>query len=179
MPGSHRFHFKAEQWLPYPVEVVFAFFGDPHNLPRLMPSWQKARIENASYAPPPPQPSEISALPSLIAGGGTRLTLTVRPFPLSPIRMSWDALIEDFRWNEGFCDVQLRGPFRYWRQCHNMHPAKAPKTGAAGTLLRDEIEYELPLSGPLARVANLMIKPQIAVIFRYRHKRTTELLGKL
>ena len=33
--------FTSEQWLPYPVEPVFAFFANPENLPRLMPKWQK------------------------------------------------------------------------------------------------------------------------------------------
>ena len=51
-----RHHFNAEQWLPYPVELVFAFFSNPENLPRQMPTWQKARIEEATFAPPPPHP---------------------------------------------------------------------------------------------------------------------------
>ncbi len=39
-----RHTFQTEQWLPFPVELVFAFFAYPENLPRLMPAWQKARI---------------------------------------------------------------------------------------------------------------------------------------
>ena len=50
----------------------------------------------------------------------TRLTLSFRPTPLAPIRVSWVALIEDFHWNERFCDRQLEGPFRYWRHCHRV-----------------------------------------------------------
>ena len=142
-PNSHmRKQFKTEQWLPYPVETVFAFFADPGNLPRLMPDWQSARIESATYVLPPPPPNTFPGSDRIIAGDGTRLTLTIRPFPFSPIRLPWDALVEDFRWLKGFCDVQTRGPFKYWRHCHSVTPDRN------GTLLHDAVDYELPL-GPL------------------------------
>ena len=88
-----------------------------------------------------------------------------------PVRLKWDALIEDFRWREGFCDRQVSGPFKYWRHCHSV------RSDAAGTLLRDAVEYELPL-GALGRLANaLAVKRQIAGIFALRHRRTLELLA--
>src|SRR3954451_16784048 len=40
-----RFSFTSEQWVPFPLARVFAFFADPLNLPRLMPAWQDARID--------------------------------------------------------------------------------------------------------------------------------------
>jgi hypothetical protein len=30
-------HLETQQWVPYPVELVFAFFANPANLPHLMP----------------------------------------------------------------------------------------------------------------------------------------------
>jgi ligand-binding SRPBCC domain-containing protein len=99
------------------------------------------------------------------------MTLTIRPFPLSPIRLPWDALIEDFRWMEGFCDVQTRGPFAYWRHCHSVTPANN------GTLLTDSVEYELPL-GALGTFANwVFVRHQLAATFRFRQRRTLELLA--
>jgi ligand-binding SRPBCC domain-containing protein len=106
-----RFHFQTEQRLPYPLELVFGFFADPANLPRLMPPWQHARIDRATYVPPPPPAQPFPGSDRITAGTGTQLTITIRPIPLSPIRVSWDARIENFRWLEGFCDVQLSGPF--------------------------------------------------------------------
>src|ERR1700704_5799181 len=105
-----RAHFHAEKWLPQPVELVFAFFANPENLPRLMPKWQAARIEEASFRPPPPHPG-TPRYPGIAAGDGTRLTLSFRPFPYSPVRISWEAAIGHFIWNQQFCDTQLRGPF--------------------------------------------------------------------
>ena len=166
-----RFHFQTEQRLPYPIEMVFAFFADPANLPRLLPAWQHARIDESFLVAPQPPQQPFPGFKRIIAGSGTRVTLSFRPIPFSPIRIKWDALIEDFRWLEGFCDVQLRGPFRYWRHCHTL------ETHRNGTLLHDEVEYELPL-GPLSFIADkLFIQRQLAATFAYRQRRTLELLA--
>jgi ligand-binding SRPBCC domain-containing protein len=166
-------HFHAEQHLPCPLATVFAFFADPANLPRLMPAWQGARIESATYVPPPPAPTAFPVSDSILAGTGTRIRLTVRPVPLLPLRLPWVAVIEDFRWLEGFCDVQERGPFSYWRHCHTLTAT------ATGTHLTDAVEYELPF-GPLGRLANaLIVRHQIAATFGYRHRRALELLAAL
>lgn len=166
-----RYHFTAEQHLPYPLETVFAFFADPANLPRLMPAWQRTRIDAATFVAPPPPPHPFPGSDNIVAGSGSRMTLTIRPIPLSPVRLPWVALIEDFRWLEGFCDIQLRGPFAYWRHCHNL--AATP----TGTHLTDAVEYELPL-GPLGSLANtLFIRRQLAATFAYRQQRTLELLA--
>jgi ligand-binding SRPBCC domain-containing protein len=171
-----RFRFQAEQQLPYPLETVFAFFADPDNLPRLMPAWQNARIESATYIAPPPPPNPFPGSDRIIAGTGTRLTLTIRPVPFSPIRLPWEAAIEDFKWLRGFCDTQLRGPFKYWRHCHNL-TAIDSGTHLPRTLLQDAVEYELPL-GQLGSLANaLFIRRQLASTFRYRQQRTLELLA--
>jgi ligand-binding SRPBCC domain-containing protein len=170
----HIYH--SEQWLPYPVDLVFAFFANPENLPRLMPPWQKARIEEAAFAPPPPRPISSQPLRSIAAGPGTRITLSFRPFPYSPIRIPWEATIDEFIWNSHFADLQLRGPFAYW---HHRHTVRQETRTTSGTLLRDEVEYEPPL-GPLGEIANtLFISRQLRSTFAYRELRTKALLGKM
>ena len=177
-----RHTFQTEQWLPYPIEWVFAFFANPENLPRLMPSWQKARIEEASFAPPPPRP--VAANPALrfggiVAGAGTRMTISFRPFPFSPVRVPWDAEIDEFFWNEHFCDTQLRGPFAFWHHCHRIHPeSRTNERGVStpGTLLRDQVEYTMHF-GALGEFAQLLfVEAQFRKMFAYRQKRTAELL---
>ena len=166
-----RLHFQTEQRIPYPLELVFAFFADPANLPKLMPAWQRARIDQATYVPPPPPPNAFPGSNRITAGNGTELLITIRPVPLSPIRASWLARIENFRWLEGFCDVQLKGPFKFWRHCHTVQLHRS------GTLLHDEVEYELPL-GPLSALADkLFVHRQLAATFQYRQRRTLELLA--
>jgi len=174
-------HFRTEQLLPHSIDRVFAFFADPANLPRLMPAWQRARIESANLVAPPPPPPELAVPQSLVetiqAGSGTELHLTLQPFPLLPLRLPWIAVIEDFRWLEGFCDVQQTGPFTHWRHCHTLSP-QPYKAQLHGTLLTDVVEYTVPL-GPLGTLADaLFLRHQIAATFRFRHQRTFELLAK-
>jgi len=175
-----RYTFQSEQWLPYSVDLVFAFFANPENLPRLMPKWQNARIEEATFVPPPPHPlSATTSHRSMLAGAGTKLTISFRPFPHSPIRIPWEAEISEFIWNDHFCDRQLRGPFSYWRHCHHLQPeTRTTDTGlpVSGTRLRDQVEYELPL-GKLGEIANsILVRRQLKSTFKYRHTRTSELL---
>jgi len=171
----HTYH--SEQWLPYPVDLVFAFFANPENLPRLMPSWQKARIEEASFAPPPPRPTSSQPLRSIAAGPGTRITLSFRPIPYFPLRIPWEAEIDEFVWNSHFADRQLRGPFAYWHHRHTVQ--QETRASGPGTLLQDEIEYELPL-GPFGEITNtLFISPQLRNTFAFRRLRANELLSKM
>jgi ligand-binding SRPBCC domain-containing protein len=179
-----RHTFQSKQWLPYPVDLVFAFFANPENLPRLMPPWQKARIEEISLAPPSPRPEPLasSKLESVAAGAETKLRISFRPFPNSPIRVRWDAEISEFAWNDHFCDRQLRGPFAYWNHCHALHSeirTSAEGVSISGTRLDDQIDYELPL-GKLGDAANkLFVARQLRSTFHYRHTRTLELLPLL
>jgi ligand-binding SRPBCC domain-containing protein len=172
-----RHHFQAEQFLPHPIELVFAFFANPENLPLLMPGWQKARIEEAMFAPPPPRPEGTPVFRAIAAGAGTKLTISFRPFPYSPLRVPWDAEITEFTWNDHFCDTQTRGPFAYWHHCHFVRGGE--RDGVAGTIVRDEVEYELPL-GVLGAIAHRFGGAwQIRSIFSYRQKRTAEFLARV
>ena len=170
-----RHHFKAEQFVPYPIELVFAFFANPENLPRLMPPWQKARIEEASFAPPPARPEGTQKFPGIAAGAGTRMTISFRPFPLAPVRVPWDAEIVEFVWNDHFCDVQLeRGPFAFWRHCHRL--SEETRDGMAGTVLRDEVEYEMRFGALGDLAGRIGADWQFGKMFKFRQKRTAELL---
>ena len=91
-------------------------------------------------------------------------------FPGSPVRLSWEAAIGHFVWNEQFCDTQVRGPFHFWHHCHKVSSVNG------GTLLRDEVEFELPLD-PVSRLALPLVRRQMAAMFRLRQQRTAELLA--
>jgi ligand-binding SRPBCC domain-containing protein len=169
-----RHTFEAEQWLPYPIELVFAFFANPENLPRLMPSWQKARIEQGSFAAPPPRPTGQPKFPGIVAGAGTCMTLSFRPFPFSPVRIPWDAEIAEFAWNDRFCDIQTRGPFAFWRHTHRVIAEQ--RDGVSGTLVTDHVVYEMHL-GALGEFAHTLGgRRQIQGIFDFRHRRTAVLM---
>jgi ligand-binding SRPBCC domain-containing protein len=173
-----RHRFRTTQWLPHTVESVFAFFADPANLPRLLPDWQQARIDEIELHPPSRNGRTFPET-TPAAGRGTRLKLSFRPARLSPVRVSWISLIEDFHWNERYCDRQIEGPFRYWRQCHRMQAWQSEKTGEHGTLLIDTIEYELPF-GKFGHLANrLAVRKMLEGVFDHRHRRAEELLREI
>jgi ligand-binding SRPBCC domain-containing protein len=180
-----RYTFQSVQWLPYPPEIVFAFFAYPENLPRLMPRWQKVRIEEASFTSPPPRPiPEDPALrfQSIAAGADSRITISFKPFPYSPIRINWQSEITDFTWNENFCDRQLNGPFAYWNHCHRFHSMTRPDasgTDIQGTLVRDQVEYEMHLGIAGEMVNALVTDRQLRNTFAYRQTRTAELLPRM
>lgn len=169
-----RHVFESEQFLPVSREVAFAFFANPQNLPPLMPHWQKARIEEVTWQPPPPRPPGTPQLPGVAAGDGTLLLITARGLPGFPPRGNWLARIEDFRWNEGFCDVQLKGPFAYWRHCHSVREAISA-AGVHGTIVHDHVTYELPLA-PLSDVGAFAARAALSSTFKYRQGQAGELV---
>ena len=105
------------------------------------------------------------------------MTLSFRPVPYSPLRVPWEAEISEFQWNDHFCDIQHRGPFAFWRHCHRL--TEETRSGTAGTLLRDEVEYELPLAALGDLAAKLVVPAQFRYLFKYRHERTATLIPLL
>jgi ligand-binding SRPBCC domain-containing protein len=171
-----RYSYHTEQWVPYSIEQVFQFFSNPDNLPLLMPAWQKARIDE-KYLVPPLSGSTAQQQNIEAAGTGSRLTLSFRPFPFAPFRIRWVAEIAEFKWNERFCDRQLSGPFAYWNHCHYlMHQARS---GTVGTLICDDLEYELPhwMSGEIAN--QLIFRRQIASTFNFRHAQFSRIFDRI
>jgi ligand-binding SRPBCC domain-containing protein len=168
---------RTTQWVPFPVELVFAFFANPANLPHLMPKWQQAKVESSRLIPPPPRP--VAADPTLrfqspAAGEGSEMEISFRPVPKLAFRVGWVARISEFAWNDHFCDMQLKGPFALWNHCH--HITSEVRDSVTGTLIVDDLEYEVPL-GPLGRMADaLFVRRQMESTFAYRQQRLEEIL---
>jgi ligand-binding SRPBCC domain-containing protein len=169
--------FETRQWVPYPVELVFAFFADPRNLPHLMPPKLETRLEDARIEPASVRP--VAADParrflSVAAGVGSEILISFYPIPWVPKRLSWMARITAFEWNSYFCDEQVRGPFMRFGHRHGIEAEI--RDGQAGTLVSDEVEYELPY-GWLGRVGSVFVRRQLARSFVYRQKRLPEILA--
>jgi ligand-binding SRPBCC domain-containing protein len=132
------------QLVPRPRPEVFAFFADAHNLERITPSTLGFQVLT---------PAPIAMRPGTLID--YRLSLFGVPF-------SWRTLIEAFDPGAGFVDVQLVGPYRRWHHTHTFEDAPG------GTLVRDRVEYELPL-GPLGELARwLLVRRQLEGIFDHR-----------
>jgi ligand-binding SRPBCC domain-containing protein len=129
-------------WLPAPLEAVFAFFERPENLQALTPRSLGFRM----------------LTPSVVMREGALMDYTIR---LLGVPVRWTTLIDSYDPPRGFTDVQLRGPYSYWRHAHRFEPQ------AGGTMMTDEVRYLLPWE-PLGRLALPLVAWQLDRIFRFR-----------
>ena len=134
----------ANQFIPRPVDEVFAFFADPDNLARLTPP--AMRFESRSK--------------DRVMRSGLEIDYRLRPVPMTQV--SWRSRIEAYDPPRSFVDVQLRGPYRRWEHRHTFRAVDG------GTQITDEVEYELPF-GPLGDLVHrLVVRNQLRHIFDYR-----------
>lgn len=163
---------RFEQWIPEPLERVFSFFSEPLNLPRLMPPELAAELLTVRKVSPP---SPETAAASSAAGVGTEISLSVRLLPFMPYRTRWVARIVEFEPNRHFVDVQVKGPFRRWRHRHEFESTE--RDGKPGTLVRDDLEYEIGFGLLGDMVARWLVARKVQSTFAARQQRLAELLG--
>jgi hypothetical protein len=135
---------EREQVLAMPPARAFDFFADALNLEAITPPWLHFALET---------PAPIDMRP------GTLIRYRLRLHGL-PVR--WLTRIEAWDPGHRFEDVQLRGPYRLWRHSHTFAAHER------GTLMRDRVDYALPL-GPLGEAAHaLVVRRDLRRIFDYR-----------
>ena len=142
------FQVHQEQLLSYPIEQVFRFFASPENLNLLTPPW-------ANFSILSPQPIEMVV--------GTIIEYRIR---LRGVPVNWRSEITEWQPPFAFCDVQRRGPYRFWVHRHTFEE----KPG--GTLVTDHVDYGV-LGGAL--VNRLFVAGELRRIFTYRKTRLHEL----
>lgn len=168
-------HLQFEQWVPFPLERVFVFFSNPENLPRIMPAASQTKLVRLNRMPAPAPPP--GAVADKAAGVGSTIVTSFRVFPFLPLRAPWIARITEFEWNHHFADVQDKGPFQSWHHRHEF--AAEVRDGIAGTLVRDQVEYEVGF-GPLGAIANaVLVRRQMQRTFAERQKVLPRLLQQL
>jgi ligand-binding SRPBCC domain-containing protein len=75
-----------------------------------------------------------------------------------------------------FCDEQVRGPFRSWQHFHRVKDQM--QNGVRGSLLTDQVEYEIPFGFAGKMVHGLTLRHRIEKSFAWRHKRLAEILAR-
>lgn len=135
-----------EQFFARPRAEIFRFFSDASNLGRITPDFLHFAILT-------PLPLEI--------GAGARIDYRLR---LCGVPFRWRTRIETFEAPQRFSDIQERGPYRTWHHLHEFEEREG------GTLMRDTVDYELPL-GPLGALAHaLFVRRSVRRIFDYRRE---------
>ncbi|MGA0333450.1 MAG: SRPBCC family protein [Kiritimatiellia bacterium] len=140
----------TSQWLPYPVEEVFAFFSRPENLQRLTPSQLQFQI----LTPDP-----------IVMREGVQLDYKLK---VHNIPLRWTSLISNWNPPHEFTDKQLKGPYKVWVHSHRF------RTEGNGTQVDDHIQFRAP-GGKL--LEKLIVQRDLASIFNYRQKILSEIFG--
>jgi ligand-binding SRPBCC domain-containing protein len=141
------------QLVPLTRDAAFGYFADASNLEAITPPWLRFRILT-------PQPIAL--------GEGALIDYRLA---LHRVPLRWRTRIE--RWEPGRCfvDTQLDGPFALWEHTHTFEEQ------VGGTLIRDRVEYRMPLEvfGQLAH--RLVAGRDLERIFDYRRDAIARILG--
>jgi ligand-binding SRPBCC domain-containing protein len=135
------------------IDEVFAFYSRARNLEAITP----ARLR-----------FEVLASESAAIRAGTLIEYRLR---LHGVPVRWTSRIEEWQPGAGFVDRQVRGPYRLWRHRHEFAPHRE------GTVVRDRVDYTLPL-GPLGELAGaLFVHRDLERIFDFRRAAVARLLA--
>lgn len=151
---SKIYTLRREQWIQRPVDEVFAFFADAHNLEEITPPWLGFRIISTS---------------STGVSKGTEIRYRLR---LHGIPIHWRTEILDWNPPYSFVDVQRSGPYKLWHHTHKF------EAHGDQTRMTDVVQYSLPF-GWLGRIAHaLKVGSDVQRIFDYRRERIDELFSR-
>ncbi len=143
----------VEQWVPQPLDKVFAFFSDTKNLELLTP---------------PRLGFEVTGQSTTALQEGTRINYRLQ---LHGVPFRWQSVIMDWRPGDRFSDIQVLGPYSLWHHTHEF----VEKDG--GTLIRDRAVYRIPLGVPGDVLLHSHIRKDLEDIFIFRWHKVQALLG--
>ena len=148
----HRLYRKT--FIPAPAEEVFDYFSQAHNLNQITPPWLHFKILTKA---------------NIRMTQGTTIEYSIR---LHGLPIKWKTKIIAWDPPHHFVDLQLNGPYTYWRHTHHFE-----KTGK-GTQMEDIVEYVVPgkLLEPLFNL--LFVKKDLERIFDYREKVLTKIFAE-
>lgn len=144
------YQLRNELWLPQPLERVFKFFADPHNLERITPPWLRF---------------EILTRREIKLEKGTLLDYRLR---LRGIPIKWQSEIIAWEPPCRFVDRQTKGPYSLWVHEHTF--TETP----GGTIVCDRVEYAVPGGG---LVRKWIVAPDLERIFHYRRQILSEIFN--
>jgi len=148
-----RRRIERAQFVPLCLADAFAFFAGASSLEAITPPWLRFRILT-------PRP--------IVIGEGTRIDFRL---VLHGVPIRWRTRIERWEPCRCFVDRQIEGPFDLWEHTHTFEEQ------LDGTLIRDRVEYRMPL-GVVGGVAHrILIGRDLERIFDYRRSAVSELLG--
>lgn len=150
---SSPFTLEREQWVPRPLQEVFAFFADARNLETLTPDWLSFEILT-------PGPIRMTA--------GVIIDYKLR---WHGIPLHWKTEIVHWEPPNCFEDLEIKGPYKLWRHTHRFAAIED------GTRISDSVQYALPF-GLLGRAVHaISIRRNVEEIFEHRDRKVRALFG--
>ena len=142
-----RYRLYRDQQLNCTVDRAWDFFSSPRNLSAITPKDMGFTVLSDLADEPIFEGMEIDYKVSPVLG----------------IPMKWKTKITQVQQKKSFTDFQKKGPYRYWNHFHEFIPNQK------GILMKDTIDYELPI-GILGKMAHrVFVKKKLAYIFDYRY----------
>lgn len=147
-----EFNLITNQTIERPIEEVFSFFADAHNLARITPDWLRFEVVT---------PGAIEMREGVLIDYKIKL----RGVP-----MRWQSEITVWDPPRRFVDEQRRGPYKFWNHEHTFESA-----AGGGTVVGDRVRYGVP-GGIL--IQRLFIAPDLERIFSYRRRKLQEIFER-
>ena len=142
--------FETSVVLDAPIEQVYAFHENPHNLLAISPAWLDAQVQKANS--------------TAVRGETFRIRAGARWFPL---KLTWDGFWEEANRPTLLIDGASRSPFRSWQHQHRFEALNLSRTR-----MTDHVTYQLP-GGWLGKiVGETFARLQFRLMFADRHRRT-------
>lgn len=137
-----------EQQLYCDIETAWEFFSSPMNLSKITPKDMGFTV--------------LSDFENEPIYEGMLIDYTVSPFLGIPLK--WQTKVTQVDTLKSFTDFQQKGPYKYWNHFHEFIPNED------GVLMKDTVDYELPL-GVLGTVAHrVFVKKKLESIFDFRYQ---------
>ena len=141
--------FEKETPLSVTAREAYDWHSRPGAFERLSPPWQRIEVIE----------------PASALADGTRLVFRLYQ---GRIPLRWVAEHRDVESPSRFRDVQVEGPFASWQHTHSFEDS------AEGCLLRDEIEFTMPLGALSEPLCGWKIRRDLERAFAFRHRTTAE-----
>jgi uncharacterized protein (TIGR01777 family) len=124
---------------------LFKWHKKPAAFERLTPPWEDVEVLDRT-------------------GGiedGSRVSIRTK---IGPVPIIWLIEHRDYREEEQFCDIQIKGPFKHWEHTHTFVP-----DGANACFMEDNVKFLLPMGALGELFGNELVIRKLETLFEYRH----------
>ncbi|RNA63021.1 hypothetical protein D1631_14315 [Chryseobacterium nematophagum] len=142
-----KYRLFREQQLNCDIDTAWTFFSAAHNLSKITPKEMKFVV--------------LTTFENDHIYEGMIIDYYITP--LLGIKMKWQTEILQVDFQKNFIDFQKKGPYKLWHHHHEFIPNEN------GVLMKDTLDYELPMGIVGQIVHSLLVKKKVEGIFDYRY----------